>query len=115
MSTTTKTHGLDGTFVEPDWLPLQLNEVLGLLVQFPDCAEPTQILSVSPRPYSAASVVATQTGRVFIKRHHKNVRDADGLLEEHRFMRHLREHGAAVPRVFATTSGLTAIESGERD
>ncbi len=113
MSTTTKTHGLDGTFVEPDWLPLQLNEVLGLLVQFPDCAEPTQILSVSPRPYSAASVVATQTGRVFIKRHHKNVRDADGLLEEHRFMRHLREHGAAVPRVFATTSGLTAIESGE--
>jgi Ser/Thr protein kinase RdoA (MazF antagonist) len=113
MSTTTKAHGMDGTLVEPDWLPLQLDEVRELLVQFPDCAEPTQILSVSPRPFSAASVVATQTGRVFIKRHHRSVRDAEGLLEEHRFMHHLREHGAPVPHVFATASGLTAIENGE--
>jgi Ser/Thr protein kinase RdoA (MazF antagonist) len=104
---------MDGTFVEPDWPPLQLSEVRELLASFPDCAEPTQILSVSPRPFSAASVVATQTGKVFIKRHHRSVRDAEGLLEEHRFMAHLREHGAPVPRVFATSSGLTAIEIGE--
>jgi Ser/Thr protein kinase RdoA (MazF antagonist) len=104
---------MDGTLVEPDWLPLQLNEVRQLLVQFPDCAEPMQILSISPRPFSAASVVATQTGRVFIKRHHRSVRDAEGLLEEHRFMGHLRAHVAPVPRVFATSSGLTAIENGE--
>ena len=113
MSTTTKAHGMDGTLVEPDWPPLQLNEMRELLDQFPDCGSPTQINTVSPRPFSAAGVVATKTGRVFIKRHHRSVRDAEGLLEEHRFMGHLREHGAPVPRVFATSSGLTAIEKGE--
>jgi Ser/Thr protein kinase RdoA (MazF antagonist) len=67
---------------------------------------------VSPRPFSAASVVATKSGRVFVKRHHRSVRDREGLLEEHRFMQHLREHGALAPRVLATFSSETAIENG---
>jgi len=113
MKITAKAHGLDGRLVEPDWLPLTLSEVRALLSQFPGCGEPIEILSVSPRPYSAASVVATGNGRVFIKRHHRSVRDREGLLEEHRFMQHLREHGAPVPRVFVASSGETAIESGE--
>jgi Ser/Thr protein kinase RdoA (MazF antagonist) len=50
---------------------------------------------------------------VFIKRHSRKVRDREGLLEEHRFMRHLREHGAPVPRVLAASSAETAIETGE--
>jgi Ser/Thr protein kinase RdoA (MazF antagonist) len=114
MKTMAKTHGLDGRLVEPDWLPLTLHEVRALLSIFPGCGEPIEILSVSPRPFSAASVVATKSGRVFIKRHHRSVRDRDGLLEEHRFMRHLREHGAPVPGVFAASSGETAIEIGTR-
>jgi Ser/Thr protein kinase RdoA (MazF antagonist) len=57
--------------------------------------------------------VGTRTERVFIKRHHRTVRDREGLLEEHRFMKHLREHGAPVPRVLAALSGETAIERGE--
>jgi Ser/Thr protein kinase RdoA (MazF antagonist) len=113
MSTTAKAHGMDGTLVEADWLPLTLVEVRALLVDLPNCGEPIEILSVSPRPFSAASVVATRTGRVFIKRHHRTVRDREGLLEEHRFMKHLREHGAPVPRVFAASSGETAMERGE--
>lgn len=113
MSTTAKAHGLDGTLVEPDWPPLTMNEVRALLAQFPDCGEPIEILTVSPRPFSAASVVATGSGRVFVKRHHRTVRDREGLLEEHRFMEDLIAHGAAVPRVFAAESGETAIESGE--
>jgi Ser/Thr protein kinase RdoA (MazF antagonist) len=104
---------MDGTLVEADWLPLTLVEVRALLVDLPNCGEPIEILSVSPRPFSAASVVATRTGRVFIKRHHRTVRDREGLLEEHRFMKHLREHGAPVPRVFAASSGETAMERGE--
>jgi Ser/Thr protein kinase RdoA (MazF antagonist) len=84
-----------------------------VLAHFSDCAEAREILSVSPRPFSAASVVATSGGRVFIKRHSLMVRDRDGLHEEHRFMEHLRAHGAPVPRVFAASSGETAIESGE--
>jgi Ser/Thr protein kinase RdoA (MazF antagonist) len=112
MNTTAKAHGMDGKLVEPDWPPLTLSEVRKLLSMFPGCGEPIDILSVSPRPFSAASVVATSSGRVFVKRHHKSVRDQEGLLEEHRFMQYLRKHDAQVPRVLATFSGETAIESG---
>jgi Ser/Thr protein kinase RdoA (MazF antagonist) len=113
MSATVKAHGMAGTLVEPDWAPLALDEVRVLLRQFPECGEPLEILSVSPRPFSAASVVATESRRVFMKRHHRSVRDRDGLLEEHRFMQYLHAHGAAVPRVFESLLGETAIESGE--
>jgi len=87
--------------------------VRALLSQFAGCGEPIEILSVSPRPFSAASVVRTRSGRVFIKRHHRTVRDREGLLEEHRFLAHLLTRGAPVPRVYANASGDTAIESGE--
>jgi Ser/Thr protein kinase RdoA (MazF antagonist) len=113
MKTTAKAHGMDGRLVEPDWPPLTLGEVRALLSLFPGCDEPIEILTVSPRPFSAASVVATKSEQVFIKRHHRSVRDREGLLEEHRFMKHLLEHGAPVPRVYAASSGETAIESGE--
>lgn len=113
MSMITKAHGLDGTLVDPDWPPLTLNEVRKLLSRFPGCGEPTEILSVSPRPFSAASVVATTSGRVFVKRQHRTVRGREGLCEEHRFINYLCAHGVPVPRVFADSSGETAIESGE--
>ncbi len=113
MGVTAKAHGMDGSLVDPDWAPLTLDEVRALLGQFPGCVEPMEILSVSPRPFSAASVVAVRGGRVFIKRHHATVRDAEGLLEEHRFMNHLRAHGTQTPRVFANAWGKTAIEMGE--
>ncbi|MGC9157591.1 MAG: phosphotransferase enzyme family protein [Terracidiphilus sp.] len=106
-------HGMDGTLVEPDWPPLTLDEVRALLCRFPCCGEPIRILSVSPRPFSAASVAAAAGQRVFIKRHHKAVRDREGLLEEHRFLGYLHARGASVPQVLADASGETAIESGE--
>ncbi len=112
MSAAVKAHGLDGTLVEPDWAPLTLKEVRALLSLFPAGGEPIEILSASPRPFSAASVVATESGRVFIKRQHRSVRDREGLLEEHRFLRHLLMHGAAVPKVIASARGETAIEDG---
>lgn len=111
MNATAKAHGIDGTLVEPDWPPLTLVEVRALLAQYDECAEPLKLLSISPRPFSAASVVSTRTGRVFVKRHHRDVRDRDGLIEEHRFMAHLRNHGAPVPHVLASASGATAIEA----
>ncbi len=113
MTATVKVHGMNGALVEPDWPPLTLAEVRKLLGQFPNCGEPIRIAWVSPRPLSAASVAATRCGRVFVKRHHRTVRDAEGLLEEHRFLQHLYAHGAPVPRIFATVSGRTAIETGE--
>jgi Ser/Thr protein kinase RdoA (MazF antagonist) len=113
MSTTVKAHGMDGRLVEPDWPPLNLAEVRALLSKYPRLREPIEILSVSPRPFSAASVVTTAGERVFIKRHHRTVRDAEGLLEEHRFLAHLLDHGAPVLRVFSAAFGETAIEMGE--
>ncbi len=112
MSLTSKAHGMDGTLVAPDWPPLNLAELGPLFAQFPELGEPARIISSSPRPFSAASVVAAARARVFIKRHHHSVRNREGLLEEHRFLAYLLAHGAPVPRVLCSSKGETAIESG---
>lgn len=113
MCTGAKSHGLDGTLVDADWPPLTLAEVRNVLGQIPGCEEPIEILSVSPRPFSAASVVAVRNGRVFVKRHHGSVRDRDGLFEEHRFIGHLRANGALTPGVLSNETGTTVFEAGE--
>ncbi|HMG87538.1 MAG TPA: phosphotransferase [Terracidiphilus sp.] len=113
MDEPAKAHGLDGSLVKPDWPPLTLNEVRALLAKMPVAGDPIEIVSFSPRPFSAASVVRTRQGRIFVKRHARSVRDAEGLIEEHRFMQHLRANGVEVPRIFATSSGNTAIETGD--
>jgi len=108
-----KAHGLDGMLVKPDWPPLTLEEVRDVLSAMPEAGEALEILSASPRPFSAASVVRTTHGKVFVKRHARAVRDAEGLSEEHSFMQHLAKNGVEVPRIFATVTGDTAIETGE--
>jgi Ser/Thr protein kinase RdoA (MazF antagonist) len=113
MSADAKTHGMDGMLVEPDWPPLTLEEVRRVLGHFPECDQPLAILSVSPRPFAAASVVSTRSGRIFVKRHARAVRDHESLYEEHRFLEYLWTRGAAVPRVLTTASGNTAVEDGE--
>jgi Ser/Thr protein kinase RdoA (MazF antagonist) len=112
MSAEVKVHGMDGTLVEPDWPPLHRDEVRTVLHQFPAVVGSFEIVSCSPRPLSAASIVTTRSGRVFVKRHHRSVRDRAGLLEEHRFLHHLASAGAAVPRVLSAASGETVIEIG---
>ena len=107
------THGLDGRLVEPDWPPLSLAEIHALLRHYPSLGNATKFLAVSPRPFSAASVVATDHNSIFVKRHHSTVRNVEGLREEHRFMAHLRSNGMAVPCVLATQRGETAIQLGE--
>lgn len=113
MSATVKAHGMDGALVERDWPPLALADVHALLREYPAIGAAQEILSVSPRPFSAAGLVRAAHGNVFVKRHHCSVRNREGLLEEHRFLAHLHAHGAPVPRVFASASGETAIEIGE--
>jgi Ser/Thr protein kinase RdoA (MazF antagonist) len=107
---TVKAHGMDGSLVEPDWRPLTLAELRLLLARFSAVGEPIEIAFASPRPLSAAAMVRTQNRMVFVKRHARNVRDGEGLREEHRFMAHLRANGASVPRVLADDGGETAIE-----
>lgn len=111
MTDILKSHGLDGSLVEPDWPPLTLAELRSLFAQYPRVGEPVAIEFASPRPFSAAAVVRAARGTVFVKRHARSVRDGEGLLEEHRFLAHLLEHGAPVPRVLANAGGKTAIET----
>lgn len=111
MTDILKSHGLDGSLVEPDWPPLTLAELRSLFAQYPQVGEPVAIEFASPRPFSAAAVVRAARGTVFVKRHARSVRDGEGLLEEHRFLAHLLEHGAPVPRVLANAGGKTAIET----
>jgi len=108
-----KVHGLSGNWVKPDWPFLTDPEVDRLLRRFPVAGGAARVLTRSPRPFSAAGVVATPQGKVFVKRHHESVRDREGLLEEHRFMEYLRSHGAHVPAVLADEDGETAIRIGE--
>lgn len=74
----------------------------------------TRLVAFSPRPFSAASVVETHRGRVFVKRHSLSVRDREGLLEEHRFLNHLAQAGCElVQPVIADRDSETAIVAGD--
>ncbi len=113
MSGEVKAHGLEGEFVEPDWPALKLDELDGLLRRFPQAQKARRILSFSPRPFSAASVVETPHGNVFVKRHHRAVRDRDGLLEEHRWLAYLSRRDTLVKKPLVDRSGETAVEIGD--
>lgn len=113
MSEIVKAHGMDGKLVDPDWEPLTIDELRPLMAEFPAAGAPVEILFASPRPFSAAGVVRTERGRVFVKRHARAVRSIEGLREEHRFMEHLAANGAPVPRVLRNIAGESAIERDE--
>ncbi len=113
MSGKVKAHGLDGNLVEPDWPALKFDELNELLRRFPQARGAERILSFSPRPFSAASVVQTPLGNVFVKRHHHTVRDKDSLLEEHRWLAYLSAREALVKKPLEDGAGETAIEIGE--
>jgi len=112
MTDDPKVHGLSGNWVKPDWPFLTDPEVSRLLARYPDAGGAARVLTRSPRPFSAAGVVETPQGKVFVKRHHESVRDREGLLEEHRLIAHLRSHGACVPAVLADEDGETVIRTG---
>jgi Ser/Thr protein kinase RdoA (MazF antagonist) len=100
-----------------------------LLRRYPQAGGAERLLSFSPRPFSAASLVATPMGRVFVKRHHCSVRDREGLLEEHRLIAHLAEAMRATPGeasgsggcaqfplvqpVLTNQDGVTVVTAGE--
>lgn len=108
-----KVHGLKDDWTEPDWPFLTLVEVDELLREMPDAGAALQVETYSPRPFSAASIVRTARSRVFVKRHHRLIRDREALLEEHRLLQWLAARGISVPEVLANHSGDTAICRGD--
>jgi Ser/Thr protein kinase RdoA (MazF antagonist) len=108
-----RVHGLAADEVPPDWPPLAAAELARLLDRYPGLGTPRATRWHSPRPLSAAALVDTAGGRVFVKRHHRSVRSAAVLAEEHAFMARLRGAGIPVPAVLADAAGHTAVALGD--
>lgn len=108
-----RVHGLALDQVAPDWPALTLAELAPLLARHPALGAPRAIAWHSPRPLSAAALVDCAHGRVFIKRHHRSVRDLDDLAEEHAFAQWLRGRGIPVPAVLADHAGHEAVPLGD--
>jgi Ser/Thr protein kinase RdoA (MazF antagonist) len=108
-----KAHGLTGSLVEADWPALTLPEVDELLRGYPQCGGAVRVVSVSPRPFSAASVVETPRGRVFVKRHSAAVRECDGLMEEHQLLEYLASRTGLVKAALKDGEGRSAVCVGQ--
>jgi len=114
-------HGLGSELVPADWPPLGCDEVAGVLAAFglPGDGRAGDVRGVrpvlrwhSPRPFSAAAIVALGRRSVFVKRHALARRDPRSLAEEHAFLAHLAREGLVVPRVRRTADGATALVVG---
>lgn len=68
-------HGMGAQPVEADWPALQQRDVEQVLQRFPQLGAVQQLGWHSPRPFSAAAQVHTDRGEVFVKRHHRSVRE----------------------------------------
>lgn len=113
LHTSRQVHGLDGSSAAADWPALRDDEVIGLLANYPRAGDVQALAWHSPRPLSAAALVDTENGRLFVKRHHRSVRNPAALAEEHRFIRHLLKAGAPVPEVLRNSVGESVIARGE--
>lgn len=98
--------------VEKVWPDLEDDEIAEVLARLPESGSFEKQLSRSARPLSAASLVQTSAGRLFVKRHAKSIRSVDQLQEEHAFSEHLRSRGFSVPRALRFDTGATALSKG---
>jgi Ser/Thr protein kinase RdoA (MazF antagonist) len=106
-------HGMGHELVEPDWPQLTLAEIHRIARHYPDIGRPDSVLWHSPRPFSAAAIALTETGPIFVKRHHRRVRSVEGLAEEHRFIAHLHKAGVRVVDMLANHAGSTVTAEGD--
>ena len=109
----TDTHlvqGLNNDAVAADWPAITAHEIAWLRRRYRQLDGYCQLQWHSPRPLSAAALVDTGDGQVFVKRHHGSVRSAPVLAEEHHFIAHLATAGIPVAQVLRAADGATAIE-----
>ncbi|MBP0598731.1 phosphotransferase [Herbaspirillum sp. LeCh32-8] len=102
-------HGMDYDAVISDWPALTSAEVARVLRHYPEAGKPQRLEWHSPRPFSAACVMQTETGEIVVKRHHVRVRDIAALQEEHRFIAHLHARALPVSTALSTEDGATAL------
>lgn len=108
-----KVHSMGFDWQEPDWPAVTADEARQLLPHFEDVGKFICLHWHAPRPFSATTLLETQTGEYFLKRHPRALRTAEALREEHRFAAHLAKAGLSVPPIIPTKTGDTVIASGE--
>jgi Ser/Thr protein kinase RdoA (MazF antagonist) len=106
-------HGLGVEPVAADWPALHESDIEQLLRHYPQLGALRSLHWHSPRPFSAAGLITTGTGTLFVKRHHQHVRQAAWLEEEHCLIAHLHRQGAPVAAVVSNQQGATATAQGE--
>jgi Ser/Thr protein kinase RdoA (MazF antagonist) len=106
-------HGMGVQPVEADWPALTQVDVEAVLSHFPRLGTVGPLHWHSPRPFSAAAQVRTDQGELFVKRHHRSVRQPAWLLEEHRFVQHLEQRGAPVVTPLLDRNGDSVVALGE--
>lgn len=98
--------------VAPDWPELNAEELGQVLARYPGAGKLKSLLWHSPRPFSAASLVETTNGALFVKRYPLGMRDPDSLAGEHRFIEHLAARGVPVSSPLRTGDGDSAFAIG---
>ncbi|WP_437883795.1 phosphotransferase enzyme family protein [Pseudomonas sp. LRF_L74] len=102
-------HGLGLDPVAADWPALRDEDAERVLQHYPQLGALREMDWHSPRPFSAAARVHAQHATVIVKRHHRLVREASWLEEEHAFVRHLHSRGAPVVAPLRTLDGRSAL------
>lgn len=102
-------HGTGTELVAADWPPVTGAEARELLLAYGLTTR--AVAWRSPRPLSAAALVETDRGTVFVKRSDPRVRTAADLAEEHAFGDHLRARGVPLPEVLVTTTGGRTVST----
>ncbi|WP_419959915.1 phosphotransferase enzyme family protein [Psychrobacillus sp. BM2] len=108
-----KSHGMGKDAVERTWMTMNMEEVTQLLSFFPQFNEVTTLLWHSPRPFSSATIALIDGEKYFIKRHSRDIRDVEGLKEEHGILSHLYKQGLPVSEVVTGADKNTAFTIGE--
>lgn len=106
-------HGMGLALEPPTWPVITPAEAHSILPHFPGAGRLIDLRWHSPRPFSAAALMATSRGEFVLKRHHRTLRGADGLAQEHAFIAHLHAAGLSVPEVMATNDGSGTVADGE--
>ena len=113
MSATHRVHGMGLGLEAPTWPTITPDEAAAVLAAYPETGRLQGLHWHSPRPFSSAALARTTTGEVFVKRHHRTLRDSTGLAAEHAFVAHLAAAGVPVAGILRTVTGQSALALGE--
>lgn len=108
-----KSHGMTIDLVEPTWMMITIEEIEALLLFYPQFKKAEKLVWHSPRPFSSAVISVIDGKRYFIKRHAQNVRNVEGLLEEHGILHYLQTQGLPVSKIVEGVHKQTAFSLHE--